>query len=373
MAAQRSAQAVPTIYHVARRAGVSIATVSRVLNGHEQISPATEERVIAAVRELGFVPNAAAQGLSKGLKRIIGLVFANPWWQEDLISIEDSSLLFADTVIRGAQWNADRHGYSILLSSGATGRRHNGLLGDLIGRVDGLVLLDRVVPQERVAPISKRVPVVLLAGSGRSRSAVTVRVDNQGAMRSLAKHLVVDHGRRRVAFLAGLADSPDSSLRESSFAEAVAEFGGTCEPARSFSADWTSGGAVLAVERRLSSRRRPPEAIACANDQMAIGAIHALGAAGLRVPEDVAVVGFDDIPISRYVNPPLTTIRQPSSQLGAVAVDSLVKRLEGTPLGSRDTVLPTQLVVRNSCGCQGAPDPAVAGNGARSELQVVRV
>ncbi|MHB1986386.1 MAG: LacI family DNA-binding transcriptional regulator [Acidimicrobiales bacterium] len=356
----QTVETVPTIYHVARRAGVSIATVSRVLNGHVQISPAAEERVLAAVKDLGFVPNAAAQGLSKGAKKILGLVFANPWWQDDLTGLEETSLLFTDAVIRGAQWSADRHGYSLLLSSRLMGRNRSALFGDFIGKVDGLVLLDRVVPQERVGPISKRVPVVLLAGSGRSRTAVTVRVDNESAMRAVAEHLVVDHGLRRTAFVAGLADSPDNAARADAFEQAVAGLGGTCEPTDTLAADWTSSGAVQAVQARLDSGLPHPDVIVCANDQMAIGALHALTTAGLRVPDDVAVVGFDDIPVARYLSPTLTTVRQPSRELGAVAVDSLVSRLRGIAPRSRDLVLPTELILRQSCGCRTAPQLRMA-------------
>lgn len=365
------AEAVPTIYHVATRAGVSIATVSRVLNGHAHIRAETEERVLAAVRELGYVPNAAAQGLSKGLKRILGLVFANPWWQDDLVSVEDSNLLFADTVIRGAQWRADQLGYSLLLLNSGAGNHRGASFSDFIGKVDGLILLDRVVSHERVAPISKRVPVVLLAGSGRSRSAVTVRVDNVAGMRDLVAHLLSFHGMRRTAFVSGLSDSPDSTGRLEAFARAVAAGGGSLEPPTELEADWTSSGAVAVVERRLRRRRRLPEVIACANDQMAIGAVHALTNAGLRVPDDVAVVGFDDIPVARYMSPPLTTIRQPMKELGAAAVDSLVEQLQQRRSGGRDVVLPTQLVVRGSCGCEASPSSTVADvepphtNGAR--------
>lgn len=355
MTPDKTADSAPTIYDVAKRAGVSIATVSRVLNGHEQIRATTGERVQAAVRELGFVPNAAAQGLSKGLKRIVGLVFANSWWEDDPHSVEESSLLFADELIRGAQVSADRHGYSLLLlSSGVTHRGRGISFSDVIGKVDGLVLLDRVVRQERVGPIAKRVPVVLLAGSGRSRTATTIRVDNAGGMQALAEHLLLGHGMRRLAFLSGLHESPDSEARAASFARAVEEFGGSCELSDTLSADWTSLGAARAVKRRLAERRRLPEVIVCANDQMAIGALHAAVTAGLHVPEDVAIVGFDDIPVARYLSPPLTTVRQPIRHLGAAAVESLVQRLQGRET-VRDVVLPTKLVVRRSCGCEPSP------------------
>lgn len=368
MAPERTADGVPTIYDVAKRAGVSIATVSRVVNRHEQIRPATEERVLAAVRELGFVPNASAQGLSKGLKRIIGLVFANSWWEDDPMSVEENSLLFADELIRGAQLAADRHGYSLLLlSSGVTHRGHGTAFSEVFGKVDALVLLDRVVRQERVGAIAKRVPVVLLAGSGRSRTASTIRVDNAGGMQALAEHLVIHHGMRRAAFLRGLTDSPDNTARLDAFAKAIFELGGSCDPDDSFAADWTSSGAVAAVNRRLRQRRKLPEVIACGNDQMAIGAMHALDVAGIRVPEDVAVVGFDDIPVARYLSPPLTTVRQPIRQLGSAAIDSVILRLQGQDT-ARDVVLPTRLVVRGSCGCKATPELGL-GNGNSALLE----
>jgi LacI family transcriptional regulator len=354
------AESAPTVYDVAKHAGVSIATVSRVLNGHDQIRPETRERVLSAVRDLRYVPNGAARSLSQGLKRILGLVFAHTPGEDALVAMEETSLLFTDTVIRGAEWSADRHGYSLLLmSAGLTRPDHGASLGEFIGKVDGLILLDRVLREDRVVPLTKRVPVVLLAGSGRSRSAVTVRCDNEGGMRALAKHLVGDHGLRRTAFVAGFAESPDNAARGGTFASAVTELGGTCEPLHSLSADWTASGAAGVMQRRLESQRKLPEVIACANDQMAMGVIYALAAAGFRVPEDVAVTGFDDIAVARYMSPPLTTIRQPSSELGAIAIDSLVKQLGGVDV-PRDVVLATKLILRRSCGCRTASELSVA-------------
>lgn len=362
MVTAQRADGVPTIYDVAARANVSIATVSRVLNGHGRIRPETEDRVVAAMRELGFVPNAAAQGLSKGLKRVLGLVFANTWWEDDQESVEDTNLLFADTVIRGAELRADRYGYSILLLSSGTARRAAGsTFGDFIGKVDGVILLDRVVAQERVGSIAKRVPVVLLAGSGRSRSAVTIRVDNEGGMQKLAQHLVEGHRLKDLVFVSGFADSPDNVFRTEAFRSAAQSYGVRIAAGDVLQGDWTSSGAAEAVSARLRTRRRPPQAIACANDQMAIGAIHSATRAGLRVPEDVAIVGFDDIPVSRYLSPPLTTVRQPMKELGVAAVDSLVRRLRGDRSQRRDQVLPTQLVVRGSCGCEA---PETRSNGS---------
>ncbi|MCU4186726.1 LacI family transcriptional regulator [Acidiferrimicrobium sp. IK] len=348
-----SGAGAPTIYDVADRAGVSIATVSRVLNGHTNLRAATRQRVMDAVGELKFVPNGAARGLSQGLKKVVGIVFDGVPATDDLLSVEEETLLFSDSIVRGAEAGASQLGYSLLLNSagGSSGDPERTING-LTGKVDGLILLDRVLPERRVAPLAKRIPMVLLAGSGRTRSAVTVRVDNAAAMADVAAHLVSGHGFRRLAFVSGLAASPDSTTRAQSFVASVTELGGTVQPLEAWAADWTSGGAARATRQWLESGGELPEGIACANDQMAIGVMHVLAGAGVKVPEEVAVVGFDDIPVVRHLSPALTSVRQPSRQLGATAVEVLVGLVEGRPPASRDIVLPTQLQIRGSCGCR---------------------
>jgi LacI family transcriptional regulator len=347
---QSSGAATPTIYDVADRAGVSIATVSRVLNGSAAARPATYEQVMAAVRELRFVPNSAAKGLSKGLKKVVGVVFARPPLDEHLLSIEEESLLFVDAVIRGAEAQAQLLGFSLLLN-GAGSESGPQAVAALTGKVDGLVVLDQVLPERRVAPLAKRVPMVLLAGSGRTRSAYTVRVDNAGAMHDVAAHLIQVHGVTRLAFMSGRATSPDSTIRAQALVQAATRLGATVEPHEPWRADWTSGGAVRTIRARLASPDPLPQAIVAANDQMAIGVLYALAGAGCRVPEDVAVVGFDDVAFARHLSPSLTSVRQPSRQLGALAVEVLAGVIEGRPPSNRDTVLPTQLKLRGSCGC----------------------
>jgi LacI family transcriptional regulator len=201
--------------------------------------------------------------------------------------------------------------------------------------------------------------MVLLAGSGRTRSAYTVRVDNAGAMVEVATHLVDGHGFRRLAFMSGRASSPDSTMRARSFVQSATERGAVVQPLEPWRADWTSGGAVRITRAHLASAEELPEAIVCANDQMALGVLHALSAAGRRVPGDVAVVGFDDISLARHLSPSLTTVRQPSRQLGTVAVEILIDVIEGRTPASRDVVLPTKLKVRGSCGCDPSWDDSI--------------
>ena len=226
---QSSGAATPTIYDVADRAGVSIATVSRVLNGSAAARPATYEQVMAAVRELRFVPNSAAKGLSKGLKKVVGMVFAGAPADDHLLSVEEESLLFVDAVIRGAEAQAQQLGFSLLLN-GAGGETGPQAVAALTGKVDGLVVLDQVLPERRVAPLAKRVPMVLLAGSGRTRSAYTVRVDNAGAMHDVAAHLIQVHGVTRLAFMSGRATSPDSTTRAQAFVQAATRWAPRSSP-----------------------------------------------------------------------------------------------------------------------------------------------
>jgi LacI family transcriptional regulator len=349
----------PTIYDVAARAGVSTATVSRALNSLTSVRPSTRAKVMAAMEELEFVPNVVARGLSSGKHWILGLVFTRAVVEDNeravdagTLVVEEASLLYTDIVIRGAEMRAAEHGYSLLLSS-ADERHPSGMtsLLNLTGTVDGLILLDRVLKDDDVAYLARRIPVVLLAGKGDSTSAVTVRVDNEFAMNSLAQHLSAIHGITRFGFVTGSNDSPDSVVRAKSFRESVEKLGGTLDEIDFLEADWTSAGGELAMLNRLDRSEPLAQAYACANDQTAVGVIYALKARGLSVPGDVLVTGFDDITLTRYFNPPLTTIRQSGSILGEVAVDALVAMLDDSKDVKRTIVLPTELVVRGSCGC----------------------
>ncbi|KJF16692.1 catabolite control protein A [Acidithrix ferrooxidans] len=346
-----SSTSTSTIYDVAKLAGVSIATVSRALSGNGQLKPATRDLVLATVKELRFVPNNSARGLSSGSKKVVGLLFVRTP-SEDFLEIVQESLLFTDSVIRGAERTASDNGYSLLLG-GVSGFKDDEIINKMISNCDGLILLDRTVTDRKIPEIAKRIPTVLLAGSGKSRSAMTVRVDNHNAMYDLARHLVEVHKLNQLAFLSGFANSPDSQARRQGFVEGAMSVGATVEEDPLWISDYTSSGAVAAIEKRLAKSSRLPQAVACANDQAAIGAIHALKGAGLTVSRDIAVTGFDDISVARHVHPPLTTIRQPIQQLGSAAVDALLGVVGSQKkIPPINTVLPTQIVYRQSCGCE---------------------
>lgn len=347
--------ATVTIYDVADRAGVSIATVSRVLNERANLRSDTRDRVLQSVEELGFVRNEAARALSSRQKQIIALVFRRVPSEDNLVTDEQENLLFADLVIRGAEQSAQSHGYSLLITGvGGLGRSRN--VGALSGQTDGIILLDTVLPQVKLRELARRHPVVTLAGP-KTRFAVNVRVDNSRGIGMLVRHLVEGHGYRRLAYLAGVSASADNRARQAAFASAVEEAGASAAPAEDWKGDFTAAGAAKVVRSALASGTRLPEAIVCANDQAALGVLSVLIDAGVRVPGDVAVAGFDDIPVSKHVQPPLTTVRQPIYDLGVAAVDALLGRITKPASSAREVVLPTELVVRASCGCRYGKRP----------------
>jgi len=200
-----------------------------------------------------------------------------------------------------------------------------------------------------IARLADMVPVVTLAGSPTPAS-LNVRCDNGSGIRALVRHLVLDHGYRSLGYVSGRADSPDNRTRSRAFENEAAAVGATIDTGPAWQGNYSAAGGANVIETLLDSRKKLPRAILCANDQTALGVIHALAQRGIKVPQDVAITGFDDVPVARHLHPPLTTIRQPMQELGAKAFDILYSRIsEGG--GNADTVLPVELVVRESCGC----------------------
>ena len=346
-----------TIYDVARRAGVSIASVSRVLNGRTSPRPETRERVLAAVEELGFVPDGAARALSNRLKEVVGVVFRRPMdGPADAFSEEQESLLFADVINRGIEAGARKRGFDLLLSTvDVCDHGPHDRIALIAGKSDGLILHDQVLSPAGIARVALRTPVVTLAGTPTPAS-VNIRCDNATGMRELVTHLLVDHGYPTVAYLAGHADSPDNVARAAAFDAAVADAGVELWTGAIGRGNYMAVGGAKVIRDIVDRGRSLPRAIVCANDQTAIGVLYALAQHGIRVPQDVAVAGFDDIPVARHLHPQLTTVRQPIQKLGATAFDVLYALITGERRPEPEVVLPTSLVVRGSCGCQPDTD-----------------
>lgn len=356
--------APPTIYDVASAAGVSIASVSRVLNGRGNPLPETRERVLAAVADLGFIPDGAARALSARLKEIIGVVIRRPTPTEplgdDIFKDEEESLQFPDLINRGIELAAQNRDYNLLVSSvDVDDHDHTRRVFALARKSDGLILHDQVLDSEQLERLSRQVPVVTLAGVATPTTS-NVGGDNQGSMRELARHLVRQHGYATLAYLGGHPDSPDNLARQAAFSAEVAAAGGTFLDGPLWQGNYCAAGGARVIDRLIASdgASQLPRAIACANDQTALGVVYALMQHGLDVPRDVAVTGFDDIPVARHLRPQLTTVRQPIQELGATAFEVLHSMINDAGHALRDIVLPTRLVPRESCGCR--PDPATS-------------
>lgn len=344
----KKAKGTLTIYDVATRAGVSIASVSRVLNGLGTPRPETRERVLRAVRELSFVRDGSARALSNGLKEVVGVVFRRG--DETLFEDEYESFLYIDVINRGIEGESQRRGFDVLMSSVAF-NDENVLqrLTAMAGKTDGLILHDRMLSAVGMARVASIVPVVTLAGSPTPK-AMNVRCDNESGMRALVRHLVIDHRYKSVAYLSGRGDSPDNRARARVFESEAAAAGAEIQMGPSWQGDYSAAGGASVIAGLLDSGTAVPRAVVCASDQTAIGVMHALAQRGIRVPQDVAVTGFDDVPVARHLRPPLTTVRQPMQELGAKAFEVLHSRISGGT-SEPDIVLPVQLVIRESCGC----------------------
>jgi LacI family transcriptional regulator len=357
-----SAPQPPTIYDVARTAGVSIASVSRVLNGNRNPRPETREKVLEAVAELGFVPDGAARALSVRLKEVVGVVVRRPKWHDDsMFADEDENLQFPDMINRGMEIVAQRHGFDLLIRSVDLNEPDpSRRIFALARKSDGLILHDRILSPEQLGQLALVVPVVTLAGTP-SPTTVNVHGDNKSGMRDLARHLIFDHGYTTLGFLAGHEGSPDSIAREQALADEATAAGVTLMRGHGWRGGYQAAGGAWAIEQLIANGVALPRAIVCANDQSAIGVLYALGQHGIAVPGDVAVTGFDDMPVARHLRPQLTSVRQSIQDLGATAFETLYSMIgrdapaagsTGASARGRDIALPTRLVRRESCGCQ---------------------
>lgn len=343
-----------TIYDVAELASVSIATVSRVINGGAHVRPEVRDRVDVAIRNLDFVPSSAARSLSGGKKFAIGLAY--PLYEKRAIfgssPEEESYVLYTDAIIRGASVEAAKLGYSVYASAVRVGDPSAGsLIHQLSGVVDGLILTDRVISDVGAMRFAKRLRAVHLSGSGTSTFGATVRADNESGMRELVDHLATVHKVKDFGFVRGIELSQDAEARYEAFCAAVAAHHGTIRPENVLAGDFSMLRTEDEFEQRLSLNSPLPQAMVCANDQMAFGVMHKMEEHNLRVPEDLIVTGFDDVAMSRTVGRGLTTIRQSVFELGAAAVDTLVGLLDNEIEKGSMITLPTNLVVRGTCGC----------------------
>lgn len=360
-----------TLYDVARLAGVSTATVSRVVHGQDRVRDSTRARVRQVIDQLGYVPDGAAQSLSRRQKSVIGLVCVERLAPHQY-DIESMSLLFYDEILRGVEARIRDHNWSLLITYL---REENNVdlarLQSLSGKVDGLLIGEGIVPSAELARLAERLPVVVVAGDPSERAADVVTADNRSGSAALVSHLVEDHGRRRLFHVDGPPSAPDAKERRLALNEVVLSHPGTVLVG-SHRGRFSVQSGVEAGEKILADRDDLPDAVVCANDQMAIGVLQALARGNIRVPEQLAVTGFDDIFPGSLTDPSLTTVHQPMRLLGEHACARLLDRIARPDLPTQVELLPTELVLRTSCGCPPGPaartiaTPFAAMSGASS-------
>lgn len=320
---------------VAEQAGVSVTTVSHVINNTRPVSAERRDRVLAAMNELGYQPNRLARSLRRGQTFTIGMIVpdnANPYFAEMARNIEET---------------AYRNQYSLILcnSEGDLEREKFYINVLLEKQVDGLVLVAAGSSTDNFASV-KMPPMVVVDRDLPHLNADAVLTDNAQGGRLATQHLL-DLGHRRIACITGASDVTPTAERATGYRETLAAAGLTVDEALVIKGDFHYASGYEAAKRLLSGPN-PPTAIFACNDLMAVGAIRAGIELGLRLPADLSIVGFDDVQLASYTNPPLTTVAQPKHDMGILAVSLLLERMADPTLAPRRRWLGTELVVRGS-------------------------
>ncbi|MDJ0275730.1 LacI family DNA-binding transcriptional regulator [Sphingomonas sp. 2R-10] len=338
-----------TIRDVARAADVSVASVSRVLNRHENVRPALREKVQAAAASLGYVPHAGARSLSLARSNAIGVVLPELHGE------------FFSELLRGMDREASERGLQLLLSNmHADPARAVEALHTMRGRVDGLVVMaPHIDPDQLLGHLPVGVPAVMVNCAPHHQPRPELRIDNATGARMMVDHLVAT-GRRRIVHVAGPEGNVDAEERIAGYRAAMADARLDAMVERgTFLED--SG---VAIAQRLIGRGVDVDAVFAANDMMAIGVLTALRRAGIAVPDRIAVAGFDDIPLARLISPALTTLRINIAQLGERAVARLIDQIDGADDHGIELRAPT-LVVRDTTSPREDPENrGIRGNNA---------
>jgi DNA-binding LacI/PurR family transcriptional regulator len=341
----------PTVYEVARRAGVSTATVSFAFSRPERVRPATLERVLAAARDLGYLPSAAARGLARGVTGVIGLHSFDYLIDDDGPTDPDATgyrrfPLYVDEVQYGVELECRRLGQALMVSGARTPGPALPVV-DIAGRVDGLITFAGSLSDEALRTVAGRIPVVALGRERPEGRIGTVRVDDGAGVRQVLEHLLLVHGCRRPVFV-GERTTAEIRDRHRAFGDVLTE-AGLPVPEPLPSRPGVDRTTIEAVRSRLAGDRRP-DAFVCSTDQEALVTLDTVAAAGLSVPDDVRVTGFDGIVAGRLSHPTLTTVRQPMSEIGRAAVSTLRSLMRDEPVAAVEP-LGVRLRLGTSCGC----------------------
>jgi LacI family repressor for deo operon, udp, cdd, tsx, nupC, and nupG len=311
--------------------------VSRVINHNERVSPETRERVEAAIHELDFQPNAIARSMAQGRTRTFACFSPNL-----------TDYTFA-TIIEGAETEARQHGYFLMSASAPDEGTFVTLIEQLVTsqRTEGLLIINPYADgRHRLLP--GNVPIVFAGARPRTESAESISLDDENAGYLATDHLI-GLGHRRIALLTGPVSEDCTQDRTCGFQRAMIVAGIPLDPDLVMLGDWSASSGYTAM-RELLARGTAFTALFAQNDRMAIGALRALREAGVQVPGDVSVIGFDDMPLASYFDPPLTTIRQDTFTMGQKAAHLLMKAVEQPGNPSQHLRMPGELVIRRSTG-----------------------
>lgn len=330
-----------TIRDVADEAEVSVATVSRVFNGKDTVRDATKQRVLDAARRLDYLPNETARNLRAQKTQTVGVLLPNMHGE------------FFAQISRGLDRRATEHGHHVLVSNSHTDEAEaKSVLRSLRGRVEGLIILwPRLDIDFLEDLVPSGLPIVLLSTSAAQSRFRSLAFNNRAGAYSAVQHLA-QHGHDRVAILTGDPVNFDAQERLAGYRDAVRDLELEANPAFELEGDFTQESGRSAVKQLLNADPQPT-ALFASNDSMAVGALRGLHEAGVQVPGDVAVIGFDDIPSARYATPSLSTVDAPAQMLGEQAMETLLRDAAGEDTRSHRT-LDTRLVRRESCGCSAA-------------------
>ena len=322
------------IQDIAEKANVSISTVSRVLNNGDSVTEGKRNAVLQAMAELDYQPNVAAQALAGGQTRTIGVI------------TQDISNPFYDAILRGARQGLDASGYSPIFADGhwqASAERK--ALQMLLDRsVDGLIVIGGCSPEETLRQFNKQAPLIIIGRNLPSLANHCLPLDDFAGAYKATQYLI-GLGHQRIAHITGLLSHQDTVERRAGYEQALTDAGLEPDPELIIEGNFLEQSGVLATEI-LFTRSRTFSAIFTANDQMAYGVLLALYRRGIRVPDDISIIGFDDLRTSAYTTPPLTTIRQPAIDIGETAAQAILDLLKDKPETIPD--FPAELINRES-------------------------
>lgn len=331
-----------TIRDVARQAGVSVATVSRYINKNAPVSAEVADRLQVILKEMRYVPHAAARNLASRKTRVVGLLLNN--LHND----------FFVPLLNGVEAVVRKKGYNLIIATYHASSRDSMLPPIGPHNTDGLLVFsDGLVDEDLTALHASGFPMVLVHRTPPPNVFIpSVTVENIEITKQLVEHLIQVHGKRRIIFLRGPVDQEDSLRREAGYKSALLANGIPVDENLILNGDFERNIAYTVMNEFFDQEQQVAfDAVFTGDDDAAIGVLKSLHEHNLRVPEDVAVIGFDDLGFASFLNPPLTTVRAPTERVGQIATERLFGLLDDHP-SDEVTILPTEIIFRRSCGCE---------------------